>query len=89
MENLFEFGKSWITFPNGFTIMWSNYLLTQRNQFCKFPIKFLKIYNINVSSVNGNPGDYDCHADTPTLEGVQILSKNDCWANILIIGKTK
>lgn len=89
MENLFEFGKSWITFPNGFTLMWQHYLVDVGGQFCKFPIDFLETPTVQISPVNGAIGNFQSYFDTPTTRGVKIFNNQKIWVEVLAIGKTK
>ena len=89
LENLFEFGKSWITFPNGFTLMWQHYLVDVGGQFCKFPIDFSEIPTVQISPVNGAIGNFQSYFDTPTTRGVKIFNNQKIWVEVLAIGKTK
>ena len=89
VENLFEFGKSWITFPNGFTLMWQHYLVDVGGQFCKFPIDFLGIPTVQISPVSGAIGNFQSYFDTPTTRGVKIFNNQKIWVEVLAIGKTK
>ena len=89
VENLFEFGKSWITFPNGFTLMWQHYLVDVGGQFCKFPIGFLETPAVQISPVNGAIGNFQSYFDTPTTRGVKIFNNQKIWVEVLAIGKTK
>lgn len=89
VENLFEFGKSWITFPNGFTLMWQHYLVDVGGQFCKFPIDFSEIPTVQISPVNGAVGNFQSYFDTPTTRGVKIFNNQKIWVEVLAIGKTK
>ena len=89
LENLFTFGKSWITFPNGFTLMWQHYLVDVGGQFCKFPIDFLEIPTVQISPVNGAIGNFQSYFDTPTTRGVKIFNNQKIWVEVLAIGKTK
>ena len=89
VENLFTFGKSWITFPNGFTLMWQHYLVDVGGQFCKFPIDFLEIPTVQISPVNGAIGNFQSYFDTPTTRGVKIFNNQKIWVEVLAIGKTK
>lgn len=89
VENLFEFGKSWITFPNGFTLMWQHYLVDVGGQFCKFPIDFSEIPTVQISPVNGAIGNFQSYFDTPTTRGVKIFNNQKIWVEVLAIGKTK
>ena len=89
VENLFKFGKSWITFPNGFTLMWQHYLVDVGGQFCKFPIDFSEIPTVQISPVNGAVGNFQSYFDTPTTRGVKIFNNQKIWVEVLAIGKTK
>jgi hypothetical protein len=89
LENLFKFGKSWITFPNGFTLMWQHYLVDVGGQFCKFPIDFSEIPTVQISPVNGAVGNFQSYFDTPTTRGVKIFNNQKIWVEVLAIGKTK
>ena len=89
VENLFKFRKSWITFPNGFTLMWQHYLVDVGGQFCEFPIDFLEILTVQISPVNGAIGNFQSYFDTPTTRGVKIFNNRKTWVEVLVIGKTK
>ena len=89
VENLFKFGKDWVSFPNGFTLMWQHCLVDVGGQFCKFPIDFSEIPTVQISPVNGAVGNFRSYFDTPTTRGVKIFNNQKIWVEVLAIGKTK
>lgn len=90
VEKLFEFGESWIKFPNGLVLFWKSYLITEYPQTCHFPLEFNSVPNILVTPVYGGTNlDFNVYVDTATKKSVKVFNKNKGWIVILAIGYTK
>ena len=90
VEKLFEFGESWIKFPNGLVLFWKSYLITEYPQTCHFPLEFNSVPNILVTPVYGGTNlDFNVYVDTATKKSVKVFNKNKGWIVILAIGYAK
>ena len=90
MEKLFEFGESWIKFPNGLVLFWKSYLITEYPQTCHFPLEFNSVPNVLVTPVYGGTNlDFNVYVDTATKKSVKVFNKNKGWNVILAIGYAK
>ena len=90
VEKLFEFGESWIKFPNGLVLFWKSYLITEYPQTCHFPLEFNSVPNILVTPVYGGTNlDFNVYVDTATKKSVKVFNKNKGWNVILAIGYAK
>jgi len=90
VEKLFEFGESWIKFPNGLVLFWKSYLITEYPQTCHFPLEFNSVPNVLVTPVYGGTNlDFNVYVDTATKKSVKVFNKNKGWNVILAIGYAK